>query len=124
MLTTIPKHICLGSVWCSLLFFHMERLPSLDSATREDRMKRSPLRRVSKRRAKENKEYSRLRLTYLGMFPICERCKKSESVHIHHTNGRFKERLNDTKHWKALCFECHMFVHHNPSQAKNEGYFL
>lgn len=106
-------------------------------------MKRSPLRRVSAKRAKQNKEYSKLRKEYLEAHPICEiwlaenqtkllHTEDAEgllgeaprSTEIHHRKGRFGSRLNDTQFWMATCENCHRLIHANPKWAHEKGYLL
>ena len=68
--------------------------------------RKTPLRRVSKRRSKEMKEYGILRKEFLEKLPICEVCMKAKSTDIHHKAGRGKHYLEvDT--WLSTCRGCH-----------------
>lgn len=87
-------------------------------------MKKTPLRKISRNRGKELRLYTKLRKEYLDKNPICQRCYNSNAHHIHHTNQRFKSRLNNTLYFVGLCSSCHLWVHHNPKEAKECGYFV
>ena len=100
-----------------------------------NRMKRSPLKRktplkrggrlrpVSKKRAKQNKEYSIYRNLYLNNHPACERCG-SKATQIHHKRGRFQDRLNEMEFFMSVCHTCHEWIHRNPLEAYAKGYLL
>jgi hypothetical protein len=87
-------------------------------------MKRTPIRRVSTKRAKQLKEYMVLRSDYLAAHRTCELCKCAQSKDIHHRAGRVGTRLNDTSLFMALCRECHDWVHSNPAVSYEKGYLL
>ena len=98
-------------------------------------MKRSPLKRkaplkrggrlrpVSKKRAKQNKEYSQARMEYLSANSMCEVCGK-KAGQIHHKRGRFGDRLNKKEYFMAVCMACHNWIHNNPLEAYAKGYLL
>lgn len=100
-----------------------------------DRMKRTPLKRktplkrggrlrpVSKKRAKQNKEYFIYRNLYLNNHPTCERCG-SKASQIHHKRGRFQDRLNEMEFFMSVCHSCHEWIHRNPLEAYAKGYLL
>jgi len=75
-------------------------------------MKRTRLKPVSKKRAAQLREYSKLRKAFLNEHPICEACAKKRSAEIHHKKGRFGRWLLDTDYWAALCWNCHRKAHH------------
>ena len=78
---------------------------------------------MSKKRAKEVKEYMRLRQKFLEDFPICEVCTKKKSVDVHHKDKRGKNYLAvDT--WLSVCRECHRVIHENPSWARENNYLV
>jgi hypothetical protein len=65
-------------------------------------------------------EYSKLRLNFLLMSPICHICEEL-ATDIHHKEGR-GSKTNDTTTWIGVCRQCHTNIHNNPSWARNEGY--
>ena len=85
-------------------------------------MKRTPIRRCSKKRAKELIQYRLLRKQYMSNLDHCE---MPDCIHmatdIHHKAGRGKH-LNDMASWMGLCRLCHERVHNNPSWARAQGY--
>ena len=84
-------------------------------------IRRTPLRRVSLKRQKALREYTKLRRKFLDKNRVCEVCKNSPSFDIHHTKGRGLNLLvTDT--WKAVCRDCHERIHRNPSWAREQGY--
>ena len=85
-------------------------------------IRRTPLKRVSSKRARQLKAYSLLRAAFLKVnercgFPLCE----AFATEVHHINKRHGERLNVTEDWVGLCSHHHRWVHDNPSQARNWG---
>ena len=87
-------------------------------------MKRSPLRRTSTKRAKQLKEYFKLRADYLEEHRLCGVCKTAKATDIHHRKGRTGARLNDTTFFVAVCRQCHDEIHHNPKWAYETGLLL
>jgi 5-methylcytosine-specific restriction endonuclease McrA len=94
-------------------------------------MKRTPLRRVSKKRAKENRQYSVLSDEYLLENPLCEagivlmvngiesNCKRCASE-IHHKAKRGKN-LNNVETWIPVCRPCHNWIENNKRIARELG---
>jgi hypothetical protein len=100
-------------------------------------MKRTPLKRVSNKRSKELREYSKLRKAYLETHPYCEVYMAELGVKyngkpldmplatdIHHRKGRWGGRLNDTQYWLAVCRASHDRIHRHPQWAYERGYML
>lgn len=85
-------------------------------------MKRTSLRRVSKKRATQNREYLKLRKDFLANALFCEvpDCF-NRSEEIHHVNHREGKRLLDTKYFLAVCRTHHAFIHNNPAWARAQG---
>ena len=83
-----------------------------------------PIRRVSARRAKENKTYTVVRKQYIIEHPKCEVCLHAPACDIHHRRGRWKSRLNDTEWWLAICRPCHDRNHGNPAWAYEKGLLI
>jgi hypothetical protein len=93
-------------------------------------LKRTPLRRVSKKRAKQNRLYAVLRKEYLVAHPRCKVCEDKQHVpiraatEIHHMNKRHGERLNDMSMWLPVCHTCHMVIEHAKKDAREVGYLM
>lgn len=56
--------------------------------------------------------------------PLCECCnlrgkeRREKTVHVHHKRGRDGLLLFDTRHWAAVCFDCHRWIGDNPKDAE------
>jgi hypothetical protein len=89
-------------------------------------MKRTPLRRVSSKRAKQLREYAVLRKQFLIDAPFCEApgCIVGRSSHVHHMNHREGERLLDRKYFLAVCEHCHRKIHNNPKWSRKHGLLI
>lgn len=79
--------------------------------------------KVSKKRVVQNSEYSKVRLEYLKIFPVCEvlNCG-NKATEIHHKAGRSGMLLTDANHFLAVCEACHKYIELNPLWSKEHGY--
>lgn len=72
-------------------------------------MKRTPIRRVSKKRAREGREYATKRRIFLERNPLCQIkskvCTKHATV-IQHSRGRVGKLFLDERWWIASCWAC------------------
>ena len=89
-------------------------------------MKRTPLRRVSKKLSAALRIYSAQRKKFLIAHPFCqvefaETGRKVTATDIHHTAGR-GPNLNNESTWLAVCREMHERIHRFPSWARSKGY--
>ncbi len=110
-------------------------------------LKRTRLKRVSSKRAKDMKTYSAKRAAYLAAHPWCEATIKllhlneaevisnngwysnlwgrmvrcPASCDIHHTAGRTGTNYLDESTWCAISREMHMKCHNEPSWARSVG---
>ena len=78
----------------------------------------------SKKRAKQNREYSKIRKQFLNDNPMCEGKLKGctgQATTCHHSRGRIGDLLTDTEHFIALCMSCHHHVEIEPGMAKELG---
>lgn len=100
---------------------------------RKTPMKRGkPLRRVSKKRAAENKTYAKQRAEFLAKHLHCEICiamclfvgEMRPPSDVHHQNGRNGRRLLDEAYWLAVCREHHQWIHDNPKEARQRGWLI
>ena len=109
-------------------------------------MKRTPLRRVSKKRGKQRRAYTDIRKEYLRENPWCQVCVKEHrqfnqsfnqveiyegpiksetdairrSNQIHHVRKCYGELLNDTRWFLAVCTTCHRYIEEHLSWARDE----
>lgn len=82
------------------------------------------IRKVSKKRAKENREYAKVRKEYLEDNPDCEANLSGCTIgatDIHHKRGRGLF-LCDSSHFMSVCRTCHRFIEEHPLEAKEMGF--
>lgn len=92
-------------------------------------LKRTPLRRMSKKRRRESVIYSEKRKIFLQSHPWCEvavgvatECVGgNRSTDVHHVAGRLGGNYLDESTWKASCRSCHDWIHNHPGQARQRG---
>lgn len=83
--------------------------------------KRKGIRRMSAKKARELKEYTRLRAEFMAARPVCERCEKRASTECHHKAKRGINYLV-VETWAALCHKCHQWIHENQGTARASGW--
>lgn len=72
-------------------------------------------------------EYLRLAKEFKAKNPICQvkyRCwaRPAKSRDIHHKRGRLGPLLTDTRHWLAVCRQCHNWIGDYPVAARTYGW--
>ena len=78
---------------------------------------------VSSKRKKKDAEYLKLRQRFLNEFSMCQvsvaGCSNG-ATDVHHTYaGANREAFYLVQStWKAVCRNCHNWIHNNPEQAK------
>jgi len=85
------------------------------------------IRKVSKKRAAQNREYKKLRAEYTEKHPYCEARGLSCTFYatdLHHKNHRNGERLNDVSNFMAVCRGCHNWIHAHPAEARAKGWLI
>jgi len=85
---------------------------------------RKPIKRISDKRAAQNKEYLILRKAYLRANPFCAVYPKQQATQIHHKKGRIGKLLTDIKYFLPVSDEGHQKIEMNPNWAKEMGYSL
>jgi hypothetical protein len=87
---------------------------------------KKPLAPRSAKRAKQEKEYSNKRKTFMLAHPLCQAnisglCT-SQSTDIHHIKGRSGELLLEVNEWMSVCRACHMWIETHPIEATELGF--
>lgn len=86
--------------------------------------RRKPIRKYSKKRAKENRIYGKERKKELQEGDECiaklPGCKWFASD-LHHPSGRVGKKLLEVKKSKKVCRNCHDVIERNPEMAKQLG---
>ena len=88
-------------------------------------MKRTPLRKRSKKRSRQEAEYSKLRLLYLDRHPFCQAKLPGcglKATEIHHKKGRVDKDLTDNTEWMSVCRSCHQYIETHPVEATELGF--
>ena len=84
------------------------------------------MKKVSTKLAQEQREYSKLRKTWLAEHPMCQakinRCTL-RSTDVHHKKGRGKHLL-DASTWLSVCRNCHNWIETHPEDAKELGFSI
>jgi hypothetical protein len=101
----------------------MKRAPLLRSTKR---MKRTPLRKVSKKQSGRLRKYYPIQVEFLKKHKWCMICMalhgvKVRSSEVHHSRGRNGRLLYDTRFFVASCRGCRMVPHLNIKWAREVG---
>lgn len=87
-------------------------------------MLRKPIKKESTKRAKENREYNKLALSFKLDNPFCHAglsgCT-TMTTEVHHTKGRTGSLLTNVMYFLAVCRNCHDWIENNPAAAKEKG---
>lgn len=82
-----------------------------------------PVKKVTEKRAKQNREYLKMREDFLIQYPVCQiaGCNKP-AVEVHHRAGRANDLLTNPENFLAICSDCHSKITEHSREAINEGY--
>lgn len=103
-----------------------------EKSARANPLKRSPIktkavkiRKCSKKREKELREYEKVKAEFFETHTKCEwpGCEV-EHVTLHHQRGRIGDNLTNADFFKALCWVHHQWVEENPVESKAMGLSL
>lgn len=81
------------------------------------------MRRNTPKRAKQEREYAKLRRQFLDANPWCQyplECGEP-ATEVHHRKGRVGALLLNMLHWSALCHDHHRYVTEHPQHAYELG---
>lgn len=82
------------------------------------------IRRVSKARAKQQRQYAKLKAHFLANETHCFACKHwvfFEDRELHHWAGRVGRLLYYEPAFRMACPKCHAFIHAHPATAFIRG---
>lgn len=77
------------------------------------------MKRVSDKRAKQFRQYKIVKNSFMQDNTNCNRCS-GVATEVHHTNGRYGERLNDVNYFMAVCRNCHIYIHSHPQESREK----
>lgn len=83
--------------------------------------RRTRLRPVSARRAREAREYAKAKVEFLREHPFCEICGR-RTQDVHHKAGRLGGNFLDRSTWMSLCRLCYDWIHQHPAEARALGW--
>ena len=118
----VKKKICIGCQRETYIFSRGYCKYCASKRSTKEPKKRKPIRQFSKKKLDELKIYRKLRDDYLKKHPNCERCG-GKATDLHHKKPR-QYHLNDVGVFCALCRDCHMLVHDNDRQSREQGFLL
>lgn len=91
-------------------------------------MRRTPLKRMGKDKARETAKYWPLRKKFMSDTPFCEFPVSGGCLNrlasIHHMKGQNWRVMNDTRYWMAVCSEHHSWIEDNKREARKRGLIL
>jgi len=90
--------------------------------------RKQPIAPRSTKRAKQEREYLKLRKNFLYYHPLCQAripsiCK-THATDVHHKQGRIGQLLTDESKFLAVCRQCHDWIETHPKEAKQLGYSI
>jgi hypothetical protein len=87
--------------------------------------KKESLRPRSKKRAKQEREYAKIRAIFLDDYPTCQvlYCE-TWATEVHHKKGRTGGLLTDVRYFMAVCRDHHQRIEEHPEWAKEHGYSI
>ena len=89
---------------------------------------RKPIAHRSPKRAKQEREYSKVRRTFLLSSPVCTAQLPNICTHhstdVHHKKGRIGELLTDVTFFLSVCRQCHDWIEMHPIEAKELGFSI
>ena len=91
-----------------------------EGEAREASPARRPIKARSLKRARQEREYARLRAEFMADHPVCAHCL-GPSQECHHRRGRVGPLLTDVRYFTALCASCHRLVGERPAWAVEVG---
>lgn len=82
-----------------------------------------PVKKITEKRAKQNREYLEMREQFLEQYPMCQikDCTR-KSTQIHHIQGRANDLLTNPENFLAICSTHHTHFTTNSAEAIKEGY--
>lgn len=84
-----------------------------------------PVKKITEKRAKQNREYLEMREQFLEQYPVCQvkDCQK-KSAHVHHSKGRANDLLTNPEYFMAICEDHHNYYTEHSAEAIKEGYSI
>ncbi len=92
-------------------------------------MKRSPLRKMGKDKARETRKAGPLLHRFLAEHPFCEVPQEAHDCTLrsttrHHMKGQHWKIMNDTRYWLSACMNGHTWIEDHKNKARKMGLIL
>ena len=100
-----------------------QKCKDADKKQKKHTLKRTPIKKISDKRAKQNKEYDILEKQFKKDNPKCEICSKP-TKDLHHKNGRNGDRLTDPAYFMAVCRFHHDYIHLHTEESRKKGWLI
>lgn len=82
-----------------------------------------PIKKITEKRAKQNREYLEIREQFLEQYPVCQvKDCQNKATEIHHIQGRANDLLTNPENFLAICSTHHTHFTTNSAEAIKEGY--
>lgn len=82
-----------------------------------------PVKKITEKRAKQNREYLEMREQFLEQYPVCQvKDCQNKATEIHHPSGRANDLLTNPENFMAICSDHHKFITENSAWAIENGY--
>lgn len=92
--------------------------------SRKPLVRRTPLRKVSKKKVAENRELRKIKV-HMGEINYCARCKKQAFwLHAHHLKPKGRGGKTEAANLVWVDPICHEWIHAHPLEAEKEGWLL
>lgn len=110
--------------------FKRTYLPKAQKDDVQPILKRKKMSQVSKKQSKVNREYTKAKAEYLADHFWCEACmvispmgvfRVCIATDLHHSRGRGPKLTADKRFFKAVCGDCHRWIHENGVKARELG---
>lgn len=93
----------------------------------KSKVQKTHIAKRSTKRAKQEREYAKLRIEYLEAHPLCEGqltgCT-GIATEIQHSLGRIGKRLTDIRYFKASCHNCNQRAETHPLEALQKEFSI
>ena len=83
------------------------------------------MRNLSKKRAAEYREYSKVKREYMEEKPYCEAmwmCPGLLATELHHISGKEGKKLTEKSNLMSVCRLCHERIHSHDAEAREKGF--
>lgn len=82
-----------------------------------------PVKKITEKRAKQNREYLEMREQFLEQYPVCQvKDCQNKATEIHHIQGRANDLLTNPENFLAICNEHHTYYTTHSKEAIENNY--